>query len=203
MLGIVVTLLCRSLRLRRSNHEVFDQYLHLNKRFILAFWHGGMMYPWYAHRGNRYLGLTSQSKDGDLLAKILRNWDYTVTRGSSSKGGKIALGIMTDFAKFEGSVLITPDGPRGPLEEFKPGAIIAAMRSQVPLFLLGVGYKNKKNLKSWDRFQIPKPFTRVNLVYSDPVFIPKDTGNEEVEKIIKRCSEELRKLNKIAEEFNT
>ncbi len=196
-------MLCRSLRLRRTNHEVFDQYVNLNKRFILAFWHGGMMYPWYAHRGYNYLGLTSQSKDGELLARILRKWGYTVTRGSSSKGGKIALGIMTDYAKFEGSVLITPDGPRGPAEQFKPGAIIAAMRSGVPLFLLGVGYKNKRNLRSWDSFQVPKLFTRVNLIYSDPIVIPKESNNDEIEKVIKKCSEELNYLSKQASEFNS
>lgn len=197
----VAGLLCGSLRVNRKNNEIFDEYVRLNKRFILAFWHGTMLYPWYYHRGNKFLGLTSQSKDGEILARILRKWGYTVTRGSSSKGGKIALGIITDFAKFEGSVLITPDGPRGPVMEFKPGAVVAALRSSVPLFLVGIGYQKKIHLKSWDKFSVPAFFTRVNLIYSDPVFVTKEMNKDEVDRLIKKCSDELNRLTEEAGVF--
>ncbi|GMU85185.1 MAG: hypothetical protein AMXMBFR48_04270 [Ignavibacteriales bacterium] len=200
-LGSVASLLCGSLRTQRRNNEIFDEYVRQNKRFILAFWHGTMLYPWYYHRGKKFLGLTSQSKDGEILARILRKWGYTVTRGSSSKGGKVALGIMTDFAKFEGSVLITPDGPRGPVMEFKPGAVVAALRASVPLFLVGVGYQNKRHLKSWDKFSVPSFFSRVNLIYSDPVFVTKELSKEDVDKVIKKCSDELNRLTKEAGVF--
>lgn len=200
-LGSVAGALCRSLRVSRTNNEIFDEYVRQNKRFILAFWHGTMLYPWYYHRGRKFLGLTSQSKDGEILARILRKWGYTVTRGSSSKGGKVALGIMTDFAKYEGSVLITPDGPRGPVMEFKPGAVVAALRSSVPLFLVGVGYEKKKHLRSWDKFSVPAFFSRVNLVYSDPVFVTREMSKEDVDQIIKKCSDELTRLQETAGVF--
>lgn len=196
-----VNLLCKSLNEKTINEDVIRELINNDKNFVLAFWHSTMMYPWFKHRGESILGITSKSPDGDLLAKILRKWDYNVVRGSSSKGGKIALGILIDYVKHEGSVAITPDGPRGPKEEMKAGAVITAKDGEVPLLLVGCGYKSKKYLNSWDRFEVPMPFTTVQLIYSDPIYLSATLTREETSEVILECGKKLRELQRRAEIF--
>ena len=107
-----------------------------------------MLLPWYLHGNPSFVALISKSKDGDLLAKLLENWNYKVIRGSSSTDGDVALKFMIDYAKNNYSIAITPDGPRGPAHKLKAGAIVSAKKSKVPLVLAGVGYNKKKILKS-------------------------------------------------------
>ena len=161
-----------------------------------------MLLGWYLHGENSTVALTSKSKDGDLLAKTLKKWKYIVVRGSSSKGGEIALGVMVDYARNKCSIAITPDGPRGPALKFKAGAVITAKKSGIPILLAGIGFKKKKLLNSWDQFQVPYFFSQVKVVYSDPIYIDKNSNYEQTSSFIKKCEEELRKLQKKAEIFN-
>jgi len=202
LLGVAVQFLCATLRVELVNCEKAAALLEENKSFIVAFWHGAMLYPWYFYRNRKMLGLTSYSKDGEMLARTLKRWNYTVVRGSSSKGGNIALGILVDFARHEGGVALTPDGPRGPLHEFKAGAVVAAKKSGAPLILLGAGYKNCKRLRSWDQFQIPFPFSKVRLVFSDPIYVESEMPKPEVSDLIKDCERNLKKLQIAAGAFN-
>ncbi|MDO8548575.1 MAG: DUF374 domain-containing protein, partial [Ignavibacteria bacterium] len=103
-----INLLCRSLRVEIRNKEIIEKLRKENKNFIIVFWHGTMLLPWYLHRNERIAALISKSKDGDLLAKLLRKWNYQVIRGSSSSGGDVALSIMIDYAKNNNSIAITP-----------------------------------------------------------------------------------------------
>jgi lysophospholipid acyltransferase (LPLAT)-like uncharacterized protein len=201
VLSQVVDLLCRSLKVSFKNKEVIDNLEGQNKNFILAFWHGQMLLAWYLHRNKNFTALISKSKDGDLLEKILKHWKYNVIRGSSSKGGDVALGIMVDYARNNESVVITPDGPRGPVNRMKAGAIITAKRSKTPLILLGVGYNKKRVLKSWDKFEIPKLFSTANAVYSNPVYINSDLSFADTSEIINNCEQKLNEVQADANNF--
>lgn len=197
----VVNVLCQTLRIKFVHKSIIDDLKKNNKNFILGFWHSTMLLPWYLNRDKNFAGLTSKSKDGDLLAKILKKWNYQVLRGSSSEGGDIALGLMVDFAKNGYSIAITPDGPKGPPNKLKAGAVVAARKSGLPLVLAGIGFKKKRYLRSWDRFQIPKFFTAVNVIYSDPVYVPENLSREETSKVIKECEKKLNELQSEAEKF--
>ena len=170
-----------------------------NKNYVLAFWHGSMLLPWYLHRKKKMVALTSKSKDGDLLAKVLKNWKYRVIRGSSSTGGDVALGIMIDYAKNKRSITITPDGPRGPRHKLKAGAVITAKKSGLPLILAGVGFKKKRSLSSWDKFDVPAMFTKSKIVYSDPLYVSSDLSYEEASRVIEECEVKLNELQVEAE----
>jgi lysophospholipid acyltransferase (LPLAT)-like uncharacterized protein len=98
VLSHTVDLLCKSLKVVFRNKEVIDKLEKANRNYVLAFWHGQMLLAWYSHRGKGFTALISKSKDGDLLSKILKHWSYNVVRGSSSKGGNVALGVMVDYA---------------------------------------------------------------------------------------------------------
>ena len=95
----LVTVLCKTLRITFVNRSAVEALENKSKNYVLAFWHGTMLLPWYLNRKKNFTALISKSKDGDLLAKILKHWKYEVVRGSSSTGGNVALGIMVDYAK--------------------------------------------------------------------------------------------------------
>ena len=197
----IVNVLCKSLRITFKNKEVIDKLENENQKFVLAFWHGSMLLPWYLHRYKNFVGLTSKSKDGDLLTRVLKLWKYNVVRGSSTEGGEVALGILLDYAKNGCSISITPDGPIGPYRKMKAGAVIAAKKSGLPLVLVGVGFKSKRNLKSWDKFTVPKLFTKAKVVYSKPIIINKDLSYNETSKMIEKCEEILNEIQNEAEIF--
>lgn len=193
--------LCKSLRVTYKNKKVVDELKKKKQNYVLAFWHSTMIVSWYLHRNDGFAALTSKSKDGDLLAKQLKHWKYKVVRGSSSKGGDVALEIMVDHAKNNYSIALTPDGPHGPVNKFKAGAVITAKKSGVPLVLMGIGLKTKSRLNSWDKFQIPNPLSRVNVIYSDPIYVDKKLSYDETSKVIEDCGKKLNELQVEAEKF--
>jgi len=198
----VLNILCKSLKIVRQNYEVIERLNKDKQNYVLAFWHGTMLLPWYLHGSQNFAALTSKSKDGDLLARILKKWKYKVIRGSSSTGGDVALGIMVDYAKNKYSIAITPDGPRGPRQNFKAGAVITAKKTGIPLILAGVGFKRKKFLSNWDKFEIPYFLTTAKIIYSDPVYIKSKLTYEETSAVISRCDAELNKLQLEAQDFS-
>ncbi|MCX6168786.1 MAG: lysophospholipid acyltransferase family protein [Ignavibacteriales bacterium] len=193
-----IRLLLRSLRITTVNGESLSRLQQEKKNFVTAFWHGSMMIGWFIHRNDNASALVSQSKDGDVLASILEKWNYHVVRGSSSTGGSDALTVMILLIREGYSLAITPDGPRGPIYNMKAGAVITAKKSNVPLFLVGIGIKKKFVLKSWDRFEVPKPFSKVVVVYSEPIYIDQNLSHEETNQKIIECEELLNKLHKDA-----
>lgn len=198
----LITALCKSLKVIKQNYEVVEVLNKKKQNYVLAFWHGTMILPWYLHRSPEFAALTSKSKDGDLLAKILKKWNYQVVRGSSSTGGDVAIGIMVDYAKNKYSIAITPDGPRGPKQKFKAGAVITAKKSNIPIVLAGVGFKKKKSLNNWDMFEVPYLFTAAKIIYSEPIYIESNLSYEETSAVILKCDEELNRLQQSAQNFS-
>jgi len=201
LISIAANVLCKTLSVTVKNSEFLEELAKENKNFIVAFWHGTMLLPWYLHRNKNIAALISKSKDGDLLARLLKSWNYQVIRGSSSSGGEIALGIMIDFAKNKNSIAITPDGPRGQAKKLKAGAVVTAKKSGLPLVLIGVGYRNKRILRNWDSFQIPAFFGKANAVYSQPVYIDKNLDYNGTSEMINICEAKLNELQAEAERF--
>jgi len=197
-----ITALCKSLTIEKENYAVIENLNSKNQNYVLAFWHSTMILPWYLHGAPDFAALTSKSKDGDLLAKILKKWKFQVVRGSSSTGGDVALGIMLDYARNKYSIAITPDGPKGPKRKFKAGAVITAKKSNIPVVLAGVGFKRKKVLGNWDKFEIPYFFTEAKIIYSRPFYVESNFSYEETSAVISKCEEELNRLQQQAQEFN-
>jgi len=201
IISIAASVLCKTLRVTVTNSETLEQLANGNKNFIFAFWHGTMLLPWYLNRNKNIAALTSKSKDGDLLARLLKSWNYQVIRGSSSSGGEIALGIMVDYAKNKNSIAVTPDGPRGPAKKLKAGAVVTAKKSGLPLVLIGVGYNKKRTLRNWDSFQIPAFFSKANAFYSEPIYVDKNLDYNGTSEMINMCEAKLNELQVKAERF--
>ena len=139
---------------------------------VYAFWHGRLLYAFFILRKMRPCALLSSSKDGDVLAGVLKAWGYSLVRGSSGTGGSTAYESAVKILKGGISIAITPDGSRGPYREAHSGAFRMASEANVALIPIGVGFSKAWTLKSWDKFQIPKPFSVVVVVVGAPIKTP-------------------------------
>jgi lysophospholipid acyltransferase (LPLAT)-like uncharacterized protein len=200
-LVMFATALCKSLKITYENKRVIEELEQKKSNYVLVFWHGSMLLLWYIHKNLDLVALISKSKDGNLLSNLLKHWNYTVVRGSSTEGGEVALGIMIDYAKNRKSIVITPDGPKGPRHKLKAGAVITAKKSGIPLIFVGVGFKKKRHLNSWDKFEVPQLRSEAKIVYSEPVYIDKNLNYEETSKMIRKSEEILNNIHNEANSF--
>ncbi len=135
---------------------------------IFVFWHKNMFLGWWLFRNKSPYALVSQSSDGEILTRVLKKWNYNVIRGSSSKGGKVAINILKDKTNTGNPIIITPDGPRGPDKEFKNGPLVLSLEGNYKIIPVRIIYKNKLILsKSWDKFEIPLPFSKCYISFGD------------------------------------
>jgi len=201
LLYYVISILVKTFRIERVNADKIEKLSRENQNFVLAFWHSSMLIPWYLHRKKNFAAIVSQSKDGEILTRILLNWKYEMIRGSSHIGGKEAMQLLIDKLDENFSIAITPDGPTGPPKKMKAGAVVAAKKTGKPLFLVGISIKNKIVFNSWDKFEFPKPFTKIVALYSEPIIVDNSISREETEKIILDCEKQLHQLEYEAEKI--
>lgn len=149
--------------------------------FIVGVWHNRILvlpliFEWFCRRCYPVSILTSPSRDGALLSAFMAKFGMQAVRGSSSRGGAKALMLLRAQLKEGVDVAITPDGPRGPVYEPSPGLLRLAVKTGIPVMAIRVDYERYWEIKSWDRFRIPKPFSRVSVTMLAPVlFTTEDT----------------------------
>ena len=171
LLKTAISAVMRSVSFSVENEDALLQLLRSRQPFVLVFWHGSMAWPWWRLRNENVAALVSMSSDGEILASLLRSWGYSVLRGSSSRGSKEAMQSMRSIVADGHILCVTPDGPRGPYHEMKMGALRVAQTMHVPFMMVSVGYRRFKRLRSWDRFEIPFPFTKGRVRFSEPLTI--------------------------------
>jgi lysophospholipid acyltransferase (LPLAT)-like uncharacterized protein len=157
---------------------------------IHSFWHG-RIFPatiYFQRRG--IVVITSENYDGEWIARIIRKFGYGTARGSSSRGGPKALLQMVRDVKSKG-VAFTLDGPRGPAEVAQPGAVWLAKATGNPLLPFHADAASSWTLNSWDRTQIPKPFSTVAMAIAEPIYVPRDAREQELEQWRARLQESL------------
>ena len=157
-----------------------------NAPFIICVWHNRLAYAMYAYRDSikpiserRLAAMVSASKDGAFLVEILRSFDIEPVRGSTSRRGRQALLELSRQMKAGLHLAITPDGPRGPCYEIQDGILSLAQVTGLPIIPLGCSAKRKLRFKSWDRFQVPLPFSRCDVIYGEPLRVPRKMAAEE------------------------
>ena len=171
-LSILIGLNISSLRIK-----VFNKPDDLSNK-VFIFWHSKMLIGWWFFKKENFSALVSKSSDGDILSKLLQEWQYVVFRGSSSKGGKDAIEEIIQCKK---STVITPDGPRGPAKEMKNGALIISNKTGYPIIPIKIDYSKKKILhKSWDRFEIPLPFSECKVSFGKSYFYEEFLSDDEL-----------------------
>lgn len=165
-----------------------QRYWPHHKPRIIAFWHSQLlMMPWIYRRGVRgrdarpIFALVSQHQDGRLIASTLQRLGISSVGGSSSNNGREAIYALTEKIKQGGHVAITPDGPKGPPEKLKAGVIRIAERGGAPISPIAFAAERAWTFNSWDRMQLPKPFSRVVLVMGDEISIPQNLRGPQVQ----------------------
>jgi lysophospholipid acyltransferase (LPLAT)-like uncharacterized protein len=155
-----------SLRFETTADDV-RAYVKTDEPIAMVLWHNRLFLA--AEIVRRYRGgrpayaLVSASQDGAWLTAFFSLVGIRTVRGSSSRLGREAASALVEMLHAGHDIGVTPDGPRGPCYDFKPGAVIVARRTRTPLLLIGGEFGSAWQLKSWDRFYVPKPFSRVRL----------------------------------------
>lgn len=150
---------------------------------VLALWHGEQLALAVVHRDVGGVPLVSQSRDGELLAGVLRRLGFPLVRGSSSRGGPAAFQAELDLLRDGRSPILTVDGPRGPRHCPRPGAVVLAQRTGRPLVYAVARARPVLRLGSWDRFEIPWPFARIDVRYGRMHVAPDEPVDEAVTRL--------------------
>lgn len=164
----------RTLRLQVEDpHDVAS--LVRNQPVIFAIWHNRLLMlprvfdPAFPTRQS--FGLISASRDGDFIAAFIERSGYGTIRGSSSRKGVLALRQLVDTLAAGDNVLLTPDGPRGPVYQVSQGIVFLAQKSGAPIVPIHMEYSSCWRMKSWDRFVVPRPFATLRAIFGAPLHI--------------------------------
>jgi len=204
LVGILGSIIIRLLFRTMSIKEIPNGYLRnldrQGKHAIYAFWHAHMLLTAYVGRNLNIKVLISQHRDGEYIAQIVQRMGYGVARGSTTRGGARALLNMIKKIKEESiSLAITPDGPKGPRFVAQSGAILLGQKTQYPIIPIMIYLTKYWELSSWDRFCIPKPFSKARMFYGDPIMVPPKLEKTEVEEYRVSLEKALIKLGNEAE----
>jgi len=171
---------------------------------IYCVWHNRLplclkAYYGYVKKNNRTPGMAamvSASKDGGFLAEVLRCFGVQPVRGSTSRRGRQALLELTTWAKRGYDLAITPDGPRGPCYVVQEGVVALAQVTSLPIMPVSYSLEWKIRTNSWDRFQIPLPFSRCEIIYARPVRVPRDATDADRASLRQHLEAVLRSISR-------
>jgi lysophospholipid acyltransferase (LPLAT)-like uncharacterized protein len=198
---LLVGLLGISLRYRVVGREKLQQFLG-KEGFIINTWHGQQLIGFYFFRGCGYYILSSLSRDGDTSSSIMRKFGWRIIRGSNYKRAVSGLIGLLQALRGGAGIALTPDGPRGPIFHIESGGIYLAQKTGAPLIPVAFVFDRKwVSEKSWDKFEIPKPFARCVAFFGEPLWIKAEKLTDpqlEIEK--DRLREALHQANRDGEE---
>ena len=168
---------------------------------IFVFWHEYIPFPLYLRGHCNIAMLLSRHQDAEWLSEAARHLGFDTVRGSTNRGGVQAIRELVRRSRSM-NLTITPDGPRGPRRRFAPGAVYLASKLSIPLVALGIGYDRPWRLqKTWDRFAIPRPFSRARAFVSPAIEIPSNLNRTQLEEHRRSLEETLNRLTTQAEEW--
>jgi lysophospholipid acyltransferase (LPLAT)-like uncharacterized protein len=173
-----ISVIGRTLRWQSVGDSHLQDIYKSGNRAILAFWHGRIIPVTYYFRHRGIVVMTSMNRDGEAIAQCIERLGYGTARGSSTRGGLKALAQMAQMIRSGRDAGFTIDGPRGPRYVAKQGAVLLALKTGAPILCFHVSMKHKIQLRSWDEFQIPLPFTSAILLQAQPVWVPSDASAE-------------------------
>ncbi|MFQ5895263.1 MAG: lysophospholipid acyltransferase family protein [Nitrospinota bacterium] len=188
-LAFLLRLWSRTLRFRFLHREREEEILRRGESLIYAFWHNHFFALPYLCAARRMHILLSRSRDGELLVQTLKRLCPHVlfVRGSAmipggrDKGGATALRAMARLLAEGSCAGVTPDGPKGPRHCVQPGVILLASLSGAPILPVAVCAKGRFVFSSWDRFEVPHPFSRTVVACGEPQWVPRELGPDQLE----------------------
>jgi lysophospholipid acyltransferase (LPLAT)-like uncharacterized protein len=189
---ILIKLIGKTLRFEVEGLENVEQIERSGKIPIYATWHNRIFASVYFLQNRGIVVITSQSFDGEYIARFIQRFGFGAVRGSSTRGGTGALVKMIRLMRECLPMCFTIDGPKGARYVAKTGAILLAKKTANPVLPFLIVPRKFWTINSWDKLQIPKPFTRAKVFFAEPVYVEKNADEAEIE--IKRL-ELQRKLD--------
>ncbi|MGI8786510.1 MAG: lysophospholipid acyltransferase family protein [Pyrinomonadaceae bacterium] len=178
---LLIKYIGKTIRYETEGWENFEQIERDGKIPIYCFWHNRIFAGTYFFRNRGIVVITSQSFDGEYIARFIRRFGYGAVRGSSTRGGVGALIEMIRLMRRGLPTGFTVDGPKGPKYLAKTGAVLLAKKTGNPLMPFVVEAENFWQINSWDNLQIPKPFTRARVFISESIYVAADANDAEIE----------------------
>lgn len=198
---VLITIIGKTLKYETEGWENFEAIEKNGKIPIYSFWHNRIFAGTYFFRNRGIVVITSKSFDGEYIARFIQRFGYGAVRGSSTRGGIGALVEMIRLMKQGLPMGFTVDGPKGPRYVAKSGACLLAKKTGNPLMPFVVECKKFWTIKSWDKLQIPKPFSRVRVFIAPPIYVSKTATDQEIEKKREELQIKLDELVKIGEQW--
>jgi lysophospholipid acyltransferase (LPLAT)-like uncharacterized protein len=190
----LVQLLGSTLRWKTEGLEHFDAIVAGGRQPVMAFWHGRILPATYYFRRRGIVVITSENFDGEWIAGIIERFGYGTARGSTSRGGRKAiLQLVRDLAAGKPAGF-TLDGPRGPARVAQPGAVWLSKATGNPVLPFHLEARRAWTLSSWDRTQIPKPFSTVAISMGEPFQVASDADEGALEQARLMLEERLKML---------
>ena len=189
-----VSALGATLRWRVEGLEHLAAPVRSGRQPIMAFWHGRILPATFYFRRRGIVVITSENFDGEWIAGIIERFGYGTAQGSTSRGGRRALVQLVRDLEAGKPAGFTLDGPRGPARVAQPGAIWLARATGNPVLPFHLEASSHWTTGSWDRTQIPKPFSTVALVIGEPLDVPAEATDEQLESVRRELEERLRAL---------
>jgi lysophospholipid acyltransferase (LPLAT)-like uncharacterized protein len=198
---VLIYILGKTLKIEWVGEENLDIIRKDKKPVIYAFWHGRMLISAYSHRKLKIHVLISQHRDGEYIARIIHRLGFVSVRGSTTRGGTKAIFEMCEKTASGYDVGVTPDGPKGPGFKVQPGAIYIAQRSGMPILPITNSAEKRWTLHTWDRFIIPKPFSKTVIMLGKPIYVPAESTSEELEKMRTDLESQMVELTRKADDY--
>lgn len=195
-LHVLYRLWCSTLHITEIGRERLESLVQADKLAVVSIWHDELFALIHVRRNLRLVTVVSQSRDGEHLARLLQSLRIKTARGSSHRGGLAALLQAARMMREERRhCVVTVDGPKGPRHKAKQGAIILALRAPAYILPMRILPERAKIFRSWDRFQLPLPFSRVTIVFGEPYLVSaKELTEDILEKEQLKLEERLESL---------
>lgn len=172
----------------------------MSRPAILIMWHESILLPLGLGFHSPVALLVSQHRDANWLTMAGEGMGFDIVRGSTTRGGGAALRKLKELSQTH-SMVITPDGPKGPRRTMNMGAIYLAAMLQLPLIPVGVGMARPWRLATWDQFAVPRPFHRARIIFGSPIHLPRRCEREQLEQFTTVIGQDLEHVTDVAQEW--
>ena len=177
---IFTNLIGKTVRFQIEGWEILEKIERDGKIPILAFWHNRIFLATYYFRFRGIIVMSSQSFDSEYVARFIQRFGFGIVKGSSTRGGVGGLIEMIRLMKKGFPTGFSVDGPKGPVYQAKTGTLLLAKKTGNPVLPFSVEAENYWTIKSWDKLQIPKPFTRSKIFIAEPIDVSKNADDSEM-----------------------
>jgi len=170
-------------RVRRVGREHYERFREKGQPVMFVFWHGQLLPLIHYHRGENIVVLVSEHDDGEYVTRVIERHGFGTVRGSSTRGGTKGLKGLVRVAREGRDLAVTPDGPKGPRGVLKPGALLAAQITGLPVVPIALTASAGYRLRSWDGFLVPRPFSTITIEYLAPKHIDRTASRADLARI--------------------